>query len=256
VLVAGGVLGLWAVAALAVHGTAAAAQADVSIANLDCAGDPEVVEITNRGTDDQDLSGWQLVSDPAASETFDLTPIGSLPAGGSLFVESGPNATAAATWSTDFIFREGDPTDFARLLDSEGNVVDEAACAAATPAPVSPAATPSPQVVPNGGGPPGVSSASTVLPIAAVSAGGVLLGASLLFMAAPSLPTLLSRMVRRRKVTARAVQEAPAAAEPPREPVRPSLHAPPRTVLVTLAVALTVAVLVALVLTGERSGSR
>ena len=70
----------------------AAAAADVRVASLDCASNPEVVELSNTGDESQDLTGWALVSDPIASESYGLTPLGTMAAGSSVFIESGAKA--------------------------------------------------------------------------------------------------------------------------------------------------------------------
>jgi len=161
--------------ALAGPGTASAA-ADVGIASLDCDGDPEVIELANSGDESQDMTGWGLVSDPVAGESYDLTPLGTVAAGSSVFIESGSVAEATFTWSTQEIFRDGDAGDFVRLVDPTGATVSEASCTAgaqATPAPTnSPTLSPAPvDDVPNGGGPPAAASDTVLTPITAVVAG-------------------------------------------------------------------------------------
>lgn len=125
---------------------------DVQIAQLQCSGDPELVVIENLGDGAQDFTGWELQSDPPDSEIFDLSQFSSLAGGASLTIQSGPSASsliADPRWQTgEFIFRDDDPTDYARVVDNTGAIVHQADCAAgATP-------TPSPADVPNGGGPP------------------------------------------------------------------------------------------------------
>ena len=163
-----------------IHGAAAHAQAEeASISVLDCDSDPEVVTITNDGDEPLDLDGWSLASDPVASESFDLSALGEIAAGVSVNVQSGPSASGALVWSEDEVFRDGDPTDFARLLDGSGATVDEVACAEASETPTPTAApTPTPADVPNGGGPPAPGSGpltALVFAGAGVSAGAVAL---------------------------------------------------------------------------------
>jgi hypothetical protein len=163
----------------------------LKIADLDCGGSPEVVEIENEGPDSQDLAGWKLVSEPTATEEFDLSPIGTLPAGGSVFIESGPSSQATFLWSSSQIFRDNDSSDFVRLIDATGQTRDEAACSAqvtasASPTPA-PTATPTtaPAVdVPNGGGPPSEITGLASRPLTVIFAGGALLAVGLALSAA------------------------------------------------------------------------
>jgi hypothetical protein len=132
------------------------------------------VAVTNQGVSAQDLTGWSVKSDPVATEMYDLTGVGVLAPGVTVFIESGPAASGTFVWSQSFIFRDGDPSDFVRIVDSTGAVVTEVSCqgtsptataapttaptAAPTSAPTRAAATtpaPAPaDVVPLGGGPP------------------------------------------------------------------------------------------------------
>ncbi|HET9476936.1 MAG TPA: lamin tail domain-containing protein [Dehalococcoidia bacterium] len=152
-----------------------AAASDVRLAAVACAGNPEVVEVKNFGDEGQDLTGWQLHSDGDAP--FSLTQAGIIPAGGSIFIESGPNAQSAFRWSQSEIFRENDTSDFARLVDNTGATRAQTACAQAA---ASPTATPTPEPavggVPNGGGLPGPSD-SVLTPAMFIYAGGSIIGA-------------------------------------------------------------------------------
>jgi len=94
----------------------------VRVTELQCSGDPETVAITNQGINAQDFTGWSLKSDPVASESFDLTPVGVLAAGVTVFVESGPSASGTFVWPGGFILRDGDPTDFVRIVDNTGAI--------------------------------------------------------------------------------------------------------------------------------------
>ena len=126
---------------------------DVRILQLECDSDPELVVIQNLGDANQDFTGWQLQSDPG--DVFGLA--GGLLPGASITIQSGPSASGVFIWLTAEVFRDNDPTDYARIVDATGAVVFQVACAAgATPAP-SPSPTPSPADVPNGGGPPPLS---------------------------------------------------------------------------------------------------
>ena len=104
---------------------------DVQIVELDCNGDPERVVLTNLGDAAQDLTGWELRSDPEASEVFDLSVLGSLLAGAAVSIKSGPSASGAFIWSTDEVFRDNDSTDYVRLVDDTGAIVDQVNCAPA-----------------------------------------------------------------------------------------------------------------------------
>jgi len=125
---------------------------DVRIAELKCNGDPELVAIENAGDAAQQLAGWKLQSDPA-SEVFDLSVLGGLQSGVSIFIQAGPAATGVFKWGTEFVFRDDDPTDYVRIVDNNGATVDQVNCGGATPAAPSPTATPA-NGVPNGGGAP------------------------------------------------------------------------------------------------------
>lgn len=146
----------------------------VQIAELDCNSDPELVVITNVGDEAQALDGWQLQSDPPETQTFDLSRLGSqLPPGVSESIESGPSAELApSTWASAFIFRDNDYTDYVRLLDDAGNVVQQVDCGTAP----EPTAEPSlAGEVPNGGGPPPPAGA-VISPMILTLLGGSLLG--------------------------------------------------------------------------------
>ncbi len=164
---------------------------DVQIAQLQCSGDPELVVIENLGDAAQEFTGWELQSDPPDSEIFDLSQFSSLAGGvgASLTIQSGPSASsliADPRWQTgEFIFRDDDPTDYARIVDNTGEVVHQVNCsAAATP-------TPSPADVPNGGGPPaptGGALSSTMM----VLIGGSLAAVGVATLALPRLRLLPS----------------------------------------------------------------
>ena len=79
--------------------TVRALKSDVGISSLDCSSDPESVTILNSGEEPVDLSGWSLQSDPAASETFDLSPIQTLAGGASVTVEAAHSCGRRAKYS-------------------------------------------------------------------------------------------------------------------------------------------------------------
>src|SRR3989304_5221434 len=104
---------------------------DIQIVGLDCNADPEVVVIENVGEATVDLTGWQLLSAPPESQVFDLFTFGALEPGGRLFIESGTSAGGLHVWATEFVFRDGDATDYARIVDASGAVVHEVNCVTA-----------------------------------------------------------------------------------------------------------------------------
>ena len=124
----------------------------VRIAELKCNGDPELVGIENAGDAAQQMAGWKLQSDPA-SEVFDLSVLGGLQSGVSIFIQAGPAATGVFKWGNEFVLRDDDTTDYVRIVDNNGATVDQVNCGGATPAAPSPTATPA-NGVPNGGGAP------------------------------------------------------------------------------------------------------
>lgn len=175
--------------ALAAVSPAGAQGADVQIAQLSCSGDPELVVIENLGDTAQTLAGWELQSDPPDSQTFDLSTLGTqLAPGASNSIQSGPSAGGVFQWTLEFIYRDNDPTDYARIVDDTGAIVHQVNCAEATP---TPAPTPSPEPspvgeVPNGGGAPPLPSGSSS-PAMILLAGGSLAAAGLAMIALPRL---------------------------------------------------------------------
>jgi len=142
-------------ASVALGGIAVRAQdgSNVQIVNLTCVGDLEIVSIRNDGGEAQDLAGWQLRSDPADTEFVDLSPLGTLgPVGGekrgaSIF--SGPGAPPTdldhnlLRWTTEYIFRDNDITDFARLVNAAGATIDQENCPSEEPT-LTPTPSPTP----------------------------------------------------------------------------------------------------------------
>jgi hypothetical protein len=169
--------------ALGVVSSARGQGADIRIAELKCTGDPEVVVIENAGDTAETLTGWQLQSDPTDSEVFDLGVLGGLQPGALVNIQSGPSASGVFNWGMEYIFRDNDPTDFARIVDSTGTVVDQVNCASeatpeasptASPQPSpSPTPTPPPGDVPNGGGPPPPSGETLLASLLVLVGGGM-----------------------------------------------------------------------------------
>ncbi len=173
--------------ALAAVSPAGAQGPDVQIAQLSCSGDPELVVIENFGDTAQTLTSWELQSDPPDSQTFDLTVLGGLAPGASVSIQSGPSASGVFMWTLEFIYRDDDPTDYARIVDDMGAIVHQVNCAEATPTPTpSPTPEPSPVAeVPNGGGAPPITSGSSSPAILLI--GGSLAVAGLALFALPRL---------------------------------------------------------------------
>ena len=175
--------------ALAAVSPSGAQGADVQIAQLSCSGDPELVVIENLGDDPQDLDGWELQSDPPDSEVYDLGNLGTqLLPGASVSIQSGPSASGVFNWTLEFVYRDDDPADYARIVDDTGAIVHQVNCAEATPTPSpSPSPEPSPAAeVPNGGGAPPIPSGSPS-PAMILLVGGSLAVAGLAMIALPRL---------------------------------------------------------------------
>ena len=149
---------------------------DVQIVQLDCDSEPEVVVIQNRGDVAQDLTGWKLESDPPGDEVFNL--FGTLKPGESTSIELGQQS----------VYRDDDPSDYARIVNETGGAVHQVNCAggaAATPTPTAaagPEASP-PADVPNGGGPPPAGAA--LAPALMILMGGSMLAAGMAAFAIP-----------------------------------------------------------------------
>lgn len=164
--------------------TSVAAQTpEVQIAQLSCDSDPEEVTLENTGDADVQLAGWKLLSDPAEDEFFDLTVLGGLQAGATIVIRSGPSASGVFQWSKEQIFRDNDATDYARLVDNSGTVVQEVACGTAS---ASPTATPVADGIPNGGGAPPTAD-SLLSAMAMMATGASMAGAGLVTAAFPWL---------------------------------------------------------------------
>jgi len=161
---------------------------DIQIVQLECTGDPELVVIENLGDAAQPLAGWQLQSDPTGSEVYDLSVRGDLVAGANIRVQSGPSASGVFlqdNWGLEFIFRDDDPMDYARIVDDTGAVVHQVNCAGEVAPEPSPTPSPEPSPpngIPDGGGPPppsgdALSAAMMVLVGGSMAAAGVVTGA-------------------------------------------------------------------------------
>ena len=180
---------------LSTGGAAHARQAAVQITELDCEGSPELVVITNTGTEPQNLTGWKLESDPPAQESLDLTSLGTILPSQSILIESGPASAAAFIWSAQNVFRDRDVTDYARIVDATAAIVQQVACATAatpTPTPSTPATTtPLTEIVPDGGGPP-AESIDLPSPTLVAALGGSLAAGGLVILISPLLAALFA----------------------------------------------------------------
>jgi len=247
VTLAGAILASFQVTGAALAAPSAAS--DVKIATLDCAASPEVIEISNAGPDAEDLAGWKLVSDPLASQSYDLSALGTLPPGSSIFVEAGPAAAATFTWSNSEVFRDGDPSDFARLANDAGQAVSQVACAATQGATIAPTATASAAPlgdIPDGGGPPGDAAKFIVRPLVAVVAGAALLAVGFVAFTAALIGTASPRL---RLGASRSTILSPMPLPPPTRMPFPVSRRPRRgsePVLLALTAAILAAVIVAL----------
>ena len=123
----------------------ASADPNVRIVSLACDSNPETVVIQNFGDETQSMADWELQSDP--SQVFDLSGIGypvadgKLDAGESITVFSGSAGPADDPsqgyyrWAYSYKFRNGDPTDYARLIDGSGAEVMTVHCGEVPPIP-------------------------------------------------------------------------------------------------------------------------
>jgi len=190
----------------------------IRIAELQCNGDPEVVAIENAGDTAQQLAGWQLESDPAG-EVFDLSVLGGLAPGASIFIQAGPSAAGVFKWGTSFVLRDDDSTDYIRIVDDTGATVDQVNCGAAIPAVPSPTASPA-GGVPNGGGAPPLPD-GPLTPLTLIAAG--------LTLATAGAAAIAFLRLRARPVAAVA---AAVAATPARTPPAPAAVPADRAVVV------------------------
>ena len=133
------------------NGPASAAPGDVSITELSCDTSPEYVRIKNFGSASQSLSGFRLQSDPVSSQDYDLSSIVSaIGAGQTIELQSGSGAAdnpAAGIYKLTGspIYRNADPTDYARLVRSDSSS-QQVNCSSSPTTP-----TPTPTATPTGG---------------------------------------------------------------------------------------------------------
>jgi hypothetical protein len=124
-------------ASAALAGMSAVHAQGIEITGLICVGDPEVVVIYNNGSSPQDMTGWKLRSDPEGSEVFDLSVVGTLPAGQGISVFSGPSAPPTNPplyrWTLEYRYRDFDITDYARVVNDQESEVDKENCPAVEP---------------------------------------------------------------------------------------------------------------------------
>jgi hypothetical protein len=245
-----GVLGALAallLALIASSGFALAQGQRVSISQLRCETEPEIIVITNNSSTNQDINGWKLVSDPTETEVLDLSGIGVLIAGESVFIEAGPGASGAFVWSSESVLRDDDATDFVRLVDDAGETVAEMACAQPTPTPSRTTPTPTAVTVPNGGGPPpeaGRAAASLL----AVLAGGGLVTAASMAIAGPRWASAAARIPFLRQRLKGSSDTMTLATQSPADN-----SVPTRRMLAAVGIALLVALLLAFIVnTGNR----
>ena len=239
----------------------AAAAADVKIATLDCDSDPQVVELSNIGDASQDLTGWRLVSDPIGSATYSLTPLGTLASGSSVFIESGAKAESTFVWSTEDVFRAGDPGDYARLVDNTGQTRSQQNCPAQaqptstprptpTTAPPLPTATAAPlEAVPDGGGPPSTAADALVTPLTAVVVGVSLASVGAAMLTGLWLAGTVAPWKRREQV---AFEIPPPPPPMVTEASTARIRAASEPLMLALVIALCAAIIVALVLPAGR----
>ena len=107
------------------HSNALAAGAVIT--SIDCApathapGAFDIIRINNTGAAPQDLGGWQLTSDPEATERMSLDVTGTLDPGEPLIIVAGPHGTPFPAdniflWSPIGVLRDsGEPADYVRL---------------------------------------------------------------------------------------------------------------------------------------------
>ena len=149
---------------------------DVQIVQLDCDSEPEVVVIQNRGDVAQDLTGWKLESDPPGDEVFNL------------FGTLKPGEWTSISLGQQSVYRDDDPSDYARIVNETGGAVHQVNCAGGAAATPTPTATAGPEAsplvnVPNGGGPPAAGAA--LAPALMILMGGSMLAAGMAAFAIP-----------------------------------------------------------------------
>lgn len=124
-----------------------ASTTDVSISALSCDSSPEFVSIHNYGGSSQSLTGFHIQSDP--SQDYDLaTHVASISAGQTLEFQSGTGSAdnpGAGIYKLtgSSIYRNGDPTDYARLVRSDAST-DQVNCGTNPTPPPTPTQSPTP----------------------------------------------------------------------------------------------------------------
>jgi hypothetical protein len=137
---------MWALSGLVTEPVApvGAATDDVSITALSCDSSPEYVRIHNYGGGSQSLTGFHIQSDP--SQDYLLTDhVASIDGGTTLEFQSGTGSAdnpGAGIYKLtgSFIYRNSDPTDYARLLRSDAST-DQVNCGTNPTPPPTPTAT-------------------------------------------------------------------------------------------------------------------
>lgn len=151
VLTLGGVLTAIGLLIAGPTGPAGAASADVLITQLSCGSKPEYVRIKNFGSASQSLAGFRLQSDP--DQDYALSEfVGNIGAGQTLEFQAGTGASDGPNrykLTGSFIFRDDDPSDYARLV-RPGSSSHQVSCGSTptTPAPSTPSPTPQPTAAP------------------------------------------------------------------------------------------------------------
>lgn len=232
-------------AGVASIGAVSAQAADVRI-DLDCGGSPQTVVIANGDAVAHDVTGWRLESDPPDKERFDLSVVRVLQSEASVTIESGPAATGPFVWSKDLILRPGDATDYVRLVDSQGDTIQEVTCAfsgsspspSPSPSPTPPSTTPSSGDVPNGGGPP-APSATVLSPMLAIALGGTMSVAGFI-----ALVSTLGGIVMPKTQPASGSAQAPRRSPSPKgDGLRPAASGAPASIIIFVLLVGLVAVL-------------
>ena len=59
--------------------------------------------------------------------------LGGLAPGASVSIQSGPSAGGVFKWGLEFIFRDDDPSDYVRIVDDTGAIIHQVNCAEGTP---------------------------------------------------------------------------------------------------------------------------
>ena len=105
---------------------------------IDCVKHPglwDLIWIKNTGDAPLDLAGWQLRSDPEATQQMSLAPAGVIDPGEEIIVTAGAHGVNLPNenlylWSTDEVLRDGgNPIDYVRLFDASGALAAGINCA-------------------------------------------------------------------------------------------------------------------------------